>query len=160
MVTVLVPDVIVIGGGMASAYDILHAPLLAAVRSRAPLVPSDEIRIVAAELGTAAGAIGAALAGAGVVDPWRDREVSRPDPCYRRSGFISWHTLDDRSATKSEIVQHLPDAARGHPQDHGLYITCDAFATGDRTCTRHCQAADRRIAGPKRRSVYRSEELR
>lgn len=64
VVTVLVPDVIVIGGGMASAYDTLHAPLLAAVRSRAPLVPSDRIRIVAAELGTAAGAIGAALAGA------------------------------------------------------------------------------------------------
>jgi glucokinase len=66
VVTVLVPDVIVIGGGMASAYDLLRDPLLAAVRSRAPLIPPDRIRIVAAELGSAAGAIGAALAGAGL----------------------------------------------------------------------------------------------
>lgn len=62
-VTLLAPDVIVLGGGMASAYDALHAPLLTAVQTRAPLVPPDRIRIVAAELGTAAGAIGAALAG-------------------------------------------------------------------------------------------------
>jgi glucokinase len=65
MVTVLVPDVIVIGGGIAGASASLLGPLRDVVRQRAPLVPPDRIRIVAAELGAGAGAIGAALAGAG-----------------------------------------------------------------------------------------------
>lgn len=83
--TVLVPDVIVIGGGMASSNDSQHAPLIAAVRLRAPLVPSDRIRIVAAELGTAAGAIGAALAGAGLANQAAVVGSERGVPCPRLS---------------------------------------------------------------------------
>jgi glucokinase len=59
---VLGPDRVVVGGGVGSAGDALLAPLRAAVRRRATLVPADGIDIVAAELGTFAGAIGAGLA--------------------------------------------------------------------------------------------------
>jgi hypothetical protein len=53
---------------MAGAHDALLEPLRGAVRARAPLVPPAQIRIMAAELGASAGAIGAALAGAGLAD--------------------------------------------------------------------------------------------
>jgi len=60
--TVLVPDRIVVGGGISAAGELLLEPLRAAVRARAPLVEPDRIDIVAASLGSEAGAIGAALA--------------------------------------------------------------------------------------------------
>jgi glucokinase len=66
IVTVLVPDVIVIGGGIAAAHAVFLDPLQAAIRERAPLVPPEHIRVVAAQLGSSAGAIGGALAGIGV----------------------------------------------------------------------------------------------
>jgi glucokinase len=58
------PDRVVIGGGIASAGDAVLEPIRAAVRRRATLVPTDRIDIVAASLGSAAGAIGAGLAAA------------------------------------------------------------------------------------------------
>lgn len=64
-VTVLGADCIVVGGGIASAGEALLGPVRAAVRERAPLVPAAEVTVVAAELGESAGAIGAALVGAG-----------------------------------------------------------------------------------------------
>lgn len=60
--TVLVPDRIVIGGGISAAGKLLLEPLRAEVRARAPLVEPDRIDIVAAALGPEAGAVGAALA--------------------------------------------------------------------------------------------------
>jgi glucokinase len=60
-------DVVVVGGGVASSGELVLAPLRAAVANRVTLVPTDGIRIVAAELGPMAGAIGAALAGRGQV---------------------------------------------------------------------------------------------
>ncbi|HET7727130.1 MAG TPA: ROK family protein [Candidatus Limnocylindrales bacterium] len=60
--TVLVPDRIVIGGGISAAGELLLEPLRAVVRARAPLVDPDRIDIVAAALGPEAGAVGAALA--------------------------------------------------------------------------------------------------
>ena len=62
VVTVLGPDRIVIGGGIAAAGELLLAPVREAVRARVTLVPTEHIQIVPAALGTAAGAIGAALA--------------------------------------------------------------------------------------------------
>lgn len=61
MITVLVPDRIVIGGGVAGAGDTLLEPIRAAVRRHSVLVPSDWYEVVPAALGADAGAIGAAL---------------------------------------------------------------------------------------------------
>ena len=61
IITVLVPDRVVIGGGVASAGDDLLEPIRAAVRRHNVLVPSDWYEIVPAVLGPDAGAIGAAL---------------------------------------------------------------------------------------------------
>ena len=63
-VSLLGVDVVVVGGGIVSSGDRVLDPLRRAVAERVTLVPTDEIRIVAAELGPMAGAIGAALAGA------------------------------------------------------------------------------------------------
>jgi glucokinase len=53
------PDVIVIGGGVAAAGELLLAPARSEVRTRA-LAPMNETPVVAAELGNEAGMIGAA----------------------------------------------------------------------------------------------------
>jgi glucokinase len=53
------PDVIVVGGGVISAADLLLDPAREELRSRA-LPPMNKVRIVAAELGQDAGMIGAA----------------------------------------------------------------------------------------------------
>jgi glucokinase len=63
-VSLLGVDVVVVGGGIVSSGDLVLDPLRQAVAERVTLVPTNEIRIVAAELGPMAGAIGAALAGA------------------------------------------------------------------------------------------------
>jgi glucokinase len=62
-VALLGVDVVVVGGGVVASGDLVLDPLRKAVAERVTLVPTDEIRIVAAELGPMAGAIGAALAG-------------------------------------------------------------------------------------------------
>jgi glucokinase len=61
LVTVLWPELIVVGGGVANAGEQLLGPLRAAVAAAAPLVDPASYRIVAAVLGSSAGAIGAAL---------------------------------------------------------------------------------------------------
>lgn len=60
--TVVGPERIVIGGGIAVAGDLLLDPIRSATRRRATLLPAEAIRIVPAALGAAAGAVGAALA--------------------------------------------------------------------------------------------------
>jgi glucokinase len=55
------PDRIVVGGGVAEAGELLLAPLRREVRARARVCPSDALTIAGAQLGPAAGAIGAAL---------------------------------------------------------------------------------------------------
>lgn len=64
VVTILGPDRIVIGGGIAQAGDLVLDEIRHSVRSRVTLVPTDQIEIVPAEFGSYAGAVGAALAGA------------------------------------------------------------------------------------------------
>jgi glucokinase len=64
VVTILGPDCIVVGGGIAQAGELVMKPITDAVRSRVTLVPTDQIEIVPAKFGRFAGAVGAALAGA------------------------------------------------------------------------------------------------
>ena len=65
MITVVSPDRVVIGGGVAAAGDLLLDPIRAELRRPCPDdVPRAEVELVTAELGTWAGAIGAAIHGA------------------------------------------------------------------------------------------------
>ena len=68
MVVVITPDRIVIGGGGAPALDLLIEPIRAELRRRVHVTSLDGVEIVAAELGTWAGAIGAAVHGAEQAD--------------------------------------------------------------------------------------------
>ena len=61
VVTVLQPDVIFIGGGVAEAGDALLRPIRNTIERLTPLVPADSYRVVPGILGAWAGAIGAAL---------------------------------------------------------------------------------------------------
>ena len=64
MIVVLTPDRVVIGGGIAAAGDLLLDPIRAEVAQRVHVTALDSVSIVLAELGTWAGAIGAAIHGA------------------------------------------------------------------------------------------------
>jgi glucokinase len=64
MVVVISPDRIVIGGGISAAADLLLGPIRDELRRRVHMTSLDEVEIVTAELGTWAGAIGAAIHGA------------------------------------------------------------------------------------------------
>jgi glucokinase len=64
MVTVIAPDRVVLGGGVAAALDLLIGPIRDELRRRVKTTSLDEVEIVTAELGTWAGAIGAAVHGA------------------------------------------------------------------------------------------------
>ena len=57
----LAPEVFILGGGIAAAGSQLLDPLLFEVRRRVSVAPPDDIRIVQANLGRVAGAVGAAL---------------------------------------------------------------------------------------------------
>ena len=61
LVTVLWPERVVVGGGVAAAGEQLLGPLRRAVAAASPLVDPAAYEIVPAALGPAAGAIGAAL---------------------------------------------------------------------------------------------------
>jgi glucokinase len=64
MIAVLSPDRIVIGGGISAASDLLLAPIRDELRRRVRTTSLDAVELVTAELGTWAGAIGAAIHGA------------------------------------------------------------------------------------------------
>jgi glucokinase len=64
LVTVLMPDRIVVGGGIADAGELLLGPLRAEIARRSVLVSPESYRVVPAQLGAHAGAVGAALWGA------------------------------------------------------------------------------------------------
>jgi glucokinase len=69
MVVVLSPDRVVIGGGIAAAGDLLLEPIREELRRRVQTTSLDEVEVVTAELGTWAGAIGAAIHGAEQLQP-------------------------------------------------------------------------------------------
>jgi glucokinase len=58
------PDRVVIGGGIAAAGELLFAPIRAEVARRVKITSLEAVTILPAELGTWAGAIGAAVHGA------------------------------------------------------------------------------------------------
>ncbi|HYO43512.1 MAG TPA: ROK family protein [Candidatus Limnocylindrales bacterium] len=64
MITVVSPDRIVLGGGVAAAGDLLFEPIRDEIRRRVTTTAIEEVVIVPAELGTWAGSIGAAVHGA------------------------------------------------------------------------------------------------
>jgi glucokinase len=64
MIVVLTPDRVVIGGGVSAAGDLLLEPIRDELRRRVRTTALDEVELVTAELGTWAGAIGAAIHGA------------------------------------------------------------------------------------------------
>ena len=64
MIAVISPDRVVIGGGISAAGDLLLAPIRAELRRRVRTTSLDRVELVVAELGTWAGAIGAAIHGA------------------------------------------------------------------------------------------------
>lgn len=63
-IVVVSPDKVVIGGGISAAADLLFEPIRAELRRRVTITSLDQVELVAAELGTWAGAIGAAVHGA------------------------------------------------------------------------------------------------
>jgi glucokinase len=63
-VVVISPDRIVIGGGVAAAGELLFAPIRAELARRVTMTSLENVELVAAELGTWAGSIGAAVHGA------------------------------------------------------------------------------------------------
>jgi len=63
-VTVITPDLVILGGGWSSAGDLLIEPIKAEMRRRVITTPVERVNVVMAELGTWAGAIGAAVHGA------------------------------------------------------------------------------------------------
>lgn len=64
LIVVLTPDRVVLGGGVSGAGDLLIAPIREEVRRRVHVTDLARVEIVTAELGTWAGAIGAAVHGA------------------------------------------------------------------------------------------------
>jgi glucokinase len=64
MVTVITPERVVIGGGVSAAGDLLLEPIRAELKRRVHVTSLDRVTIATAELGTWAGAIGAAIHGA------------------------------------------------------------------------------------------------
>jgi glucokinase len=64
IITIVTPDRVVLGGCVAAAGELLFAPIRAEVARRVKTTAVDEVEIVPAELGTWAGAIGAAVHGA------------------------------------------------------------------------------------------------
>jgi glucokinase len=64
MIVVISPDRVVLGGGLAVAADLMLDAIHAELRRRVHTTSLEEVEIVTAELGTWAGAIGAAIHGA------------------------------------------------------------------------------------------------
>ncbi len=69
MIVVISPDRVVIGGGIAAAGDLLLGPIRDELRRRVRTTSLEAVEIVTAELGTWAGAIGAAIHGAQMAEP-------------------------------------------------------------------------------------------
>jgi glucokinase len=69
LISVFTPDTVVIGGGIGAAADLLIGPIRDELRLRVRMTSLDDVEIVFAELGTWAGAIGAAVHGAEAAEP-------------------------------------------------------------------------------------------
>ena len=65
-VTLISPEVVVVGGGVAAAGDLLLEPIRDELRRRVRTTSLDAVEVVVAELGVWAGSIGASIHGAEV----------------------------------------------------------------------------------------------
>lgn len=74
MIAVLSPDRVVIGGGISASADLLLGAIHDELRARVRTTSLDSVEVVTAELGTWAGAIGAAIHGAETA--WAEAAVS------------------------------------------------------------------------------------
>jgi glucokinase len=63
-ITVLTPELVILGGGWSLAAELIIEPIKAELRRRVITTPVERVDVVLAELGTWAGAIGAAVHGA------------------------------------------------------------------------------------------------
>jgi glucokinase len=63
LVNVFDPELVVVGGGFAAAGDLILEPARAVARREAVGPAKERVQVVRAKLGTAAGIVGAALAG-------------------------------------------------------------------------------------------------
>lgn len=93
MITVISPDRVILGGGVAAAGELLFASIRAEIARRVTTTSIEAVELVQAELGTWAGAIGAAVYGAEAIGvgqparPARRRSASAalaPAPSARR----------------------------------------------------------------------------
>ena len=112
MVVVVSPDRVVIGGGVAAAGDLLFEPIREELRRRVWTTSLAEVEVVPAELGTWAGAIGAAIHGAeaAAAAPWRmARRASRPPPAPLRSAT---HEHDSTVLTGRLVLADRVEAGR------------------------------------------------
>jgi glucokinase len=75
VVTLINPDRVVIGGGIAAAGDLLLDSARAEIRQRVQMTSLAQVEIVRAELGIWAGAIGAAVHGAEAATPTATTQV-------------------------------------------------------------------------------------
>jgi glucokinase len=64
MITVISPDKVVLGGGVAQAGEVVFGPIRAEIARRVRMTAPEAVELVAAELGTWAGSMGAAVHGA------------------------------------------------------------------------------------------------
>jgi glucokinase len=69
LITIISPQMVVIGGGVAQAGDLLFEPIRRTARETVHVAPVERVEIVPAELGTDAGLIGAAV--------WASLQVER-----------------------------------------------------------------------------------
>ena len=83
MITVISPDRIVLGGGVAAAGELLLASIRAEIARRVRMTSIEEVSLVTAELGTLAGAIGAAVHGAECAAESANGDGDGPDPRER-----------------------------------------------------------------------------
>jgi glucokinase len=86
MIAVITPDVVVIGGGIAAAFDLLRGTIEAELLQRVHTTALERVRLVPAELGTWAGAIGAAVHGAEVAESQGYGTTSRAARPIRSGG--------------------------------------------------------------------------
>ena len=82
-IVALAPDRVVLGGGIGAATDLLREPIEAELRRRVTVTSLELVEIVAAELGTWAGAIGAAIHGAETASEPRAPLDDSVDPARR-----------------------------------------------------------------------------
>jgi len=61
VVNLLNPEVIIIGGGVAQAGDILFDPIRETINKRALKISADSVKVIPAQLGNSAGVVGASL---------------------------------------------------------------------------------------------------